>query len=519
MPLLERTSLNPSDKPDFVRRAVACQAWGDISRLSFEFNVSRNTIGKVRALGLESLTELLETSYEQKLTVDSAQIDRAIVALSITAPNSIRAIEDLIPLIYPKVTRSFGYIQGLLKKAQANAATFNAQVDLSGIKSAAIDETFCQNEPVLAGIDLDSGFLALLSHEIHRDGETWARVLNNAKAQGMVLSHVVKDGALAMTCAVNAVYPDAEQRDDIFHAKYIASKAVNKTEKRAYRLITVEEAAEKALAKALRKLQQNTKAPKKKKVTEDEEKQLKQNVKLAKKAFGKAQKACAKAIERYEYAQKSLNYLHKALNCVHTNIIALMSPDAARSLLMLSAHYLKEACHPECDDAARYLENRLEGLTLATTQCYEKQLALCKEFPEDLVALACYFFENERRLKKVSKDNRLEVQQKMAAAYHHIRTKLSEHEVDALMSKAREVLDKRHRASSAIEGFNAILRPYMYVRKGVDQGFLELFMAWHNLRTRRSGKHKGTSAYETLTGMPVDDWLTIIGFPQSKTLH
>jgi hypothetical protein len=72
------------------------------------------------------------------------------------------------------------------------------------------------------------------------------------------------------------------------------------------------------------------------------------------------------------------------------------------------------------------------------------------------------------------------------------------------------LLDKRHRASSAIEGFNSLLRPYMDVRKGVSQGFLELLQAWHNLRTRRSGKHKGTSAYETLTGNKVDAWLSAL---------
>ena len=53
---------------------------------------------------------------------------------------------------------------------------------------------------------------------------------------------------------------------------------------------------------------------------------------------------------------------------------------------------------------------------------------------------------------------------------------------------------QRHRASSAIEGFNAALRPYLYVHKGATQGFLDLFRAWFNLRTRRWGRHKGTSA-------------------------
>jgi hypothetical protein len=71
-------------------------------------------------------------------------------------------------------------------------------------------------------------------------------------------------------------------------------------------------------------------------------------------------------------------------------------------------------------------------------------------------------------------------------------------------------------ASSAIEGFNATLRPYLYARKGVNQGFLELFKAWYNLRDRRNGLRKGISAYESLTGTIVNDWLTLIGFPPSK---
>ena len=75
-----------------------------------------------------------------------------------------------------------------------------------------------------------------------------------------------------------------------------------------------------------------------------------------------------------------------------------------------------------------------------------------------------------------------------------------------------------HQHSSAIEGFNAALRPYLYVHKGATQGFLDLFRAWFNLRTRRWGRHQGTSAHECLTGQRVHDWLTLLGYPPSPTL-
>ena len=54
---------------------------------------------------------------------------------------------------------------------------------------------FSQGSPVLAGIDLDNGYLFSLSHENKRDGEVWAKVLTQSQQQGLSPMHVVKDGA------------------------------------------------------------------------------------------------------------------------------------------------------------------------------------------------------------------------------------------------------------------------------------------------------------------------------------
>ncbi len=501
MPIFDRTTLNDSDKLDFLLKSAACQAHGDISRVSFEFNVSRKTIRKAKLVGLSLLETLLaDTGAIQHVKVDELQIQRTVVALSITAPCSIRAIVDLLPLIYPNVTRSFGYIQALQIKAQLNAAALNKKIDLSAITSIAIDEVFCKNQPVLAGIDLDSGFVSSLSLENFRNGETWQKVLEQAKTQGMEPQHIVKDGGTGMAKGVKDTYPLAEQRDDVFHALYITSKAVSKVEKRAYRLINDEAKQQKIMLKT-------------EKTTSEIQDELRQ-------ALQEVSEKCNKAIERYAHGEQALKQLHHALLSVHTEKeIKLMSPDAAQSILTQSVNLLEKARHPECDDAARYIRNRLTGLTLATADFYQKQLLLCQEYPEDMVALSCYFFEYKRTLKKMSPQIKEAAKHTMLAAYQSIRCHLKDEKTDELMLKVERLLDKRHRASSAIEGFNALLRPYMYVRKGVSQGFLDLFQAWHNLRTRRSGKHQGTSAYEVLTGHKVNDWLTMIGFPQSSSIH
>ena len=123
---------------------------------------------------MEAALNCLVTANEKPDIITSVNVDvphlrRSIVALSITAPNSIRAIEEQIPFLYPGCKVSYGYIQGVIVEAQEQAKLFNDKVDLSAIKSIAIDEMFSQGDPVLAGIDLDSGYLCSLSHEQKAD--------------------------------------------------------------------------------------------------------------------------------------------------------------------------------------------------------------------------------------------------------------------------------------------------------------------------------------------------------------
>ncbi len=84
-----------------------------------------------------------------------------------------------------------------------------------------------------------------------------------------------------------------------------------------------------------------------------------------------------------------------------------------------------------------------------------------------------------------------------------------------LLALVEKLFAARHRASSALEGFHAGIRPHLYVHKGVSQGFIELYRAYHNLHRARSGRNKGSSAYERLTGVKVEDWLSQLGYPSS----
>ena len=165
MTVLQRTDLTTSQKIQCAAAAVAGQhAHGSKTALSETYEISRPTVYAAGATAESVLRAHFESPLLQgaavDVRVDDAQLRRAVplaararlvVALRVLAPNAIRPIEDLVPLLYPGVKVSYGTIQQMLVEAEGRAARFNAQVSLGGVEAGALDEMFSQGEPVLAG--------------------------------------------------------------------------------------------------------------------------------------------------------------------------------------------------------------------------------------------------------------------------------------------------------------------------------------------------------------------------------
>ena len=503
MTVLQRTDLTTSQKIQCAAAAVAGQhAHGSKTALSETYEISRPTVYAVGAAAESVLRSHFESPLLQgaavDVRVDDAQLRRAVVALRVLAPNAIRPIEDLVPLLYPGVKVSYGTIQQMLVEAEGRAARFNAQVSLGGVEAGALDEMFSQGEPVLAGVDLDGGYLFGLSLSPTRDGEAWAELLREGQCQGLELSVVVKDAAKGIAAGVSEVFPHAEQRDDCFHVLYEMNKARRRLERRAYSTIEREGEALGRLGKIR---------------AYDKERRRK-----AKRALWSARRECAEAIERFDEFEAAMDTLRGALECVDLETGELHRPEHVQALIEGVAQRIESLGVGECAKLAKYLRNRAPGW------CW----------PEERVAPARGAGRALVRSGREPGVHLLVLGQGAAqapcprAAPRAVSTsswrlrgtaRPARPESASLLDAIEEVLHQRHRASSAIEGFNAALRPYLYVHKGATQGFLDLFRAWFNLRTRRWGRHKGTSAHECLTRQRVHDWLTLLGYPPSPTLN
>lgn len=501
---LHRTPLTTSQKMQCAAMALAGQeAHGTISVLSREFGLSRPTLYEVRDTASEVLKEHFEKeecAYRAvRVEVDEAQLARAVVALRVMAPNAIRPIEELLPILYPGVRVSYGKVQSILVQAEERAKALNTQADLSLIKHSALDEMFSQGEPVLAGVDLASGYLFALQLRSGRAGEDWAEVLGQAQAQGLELSMVVKDAAKGIAAGVHAVFPEAEQRDDCFHVLYELNKVRRQLEQGAYAAIGREQETQEALGKIRAQDQKRRRGHKQK--------------------MARARRECQQAIARFDAFEAAMAQVREAMEYVDLRTGALRGGEEAQSLMTQAAQAIERIEAPGCRKLAGYVANRAPGLALATTALHTQLLALANTYPLVAVGLACLIWRSVSACKSCwapwQRNQNLRL---LAGAYAQLQSLLGPR-TDTLLDTVKGLLDNRYRASSAIEGFNAALRPYLYVHKGVTQNFLELFRAHYNLRTRRWGRHKGTSAHQCLTGTPVTDWLSLLGFPPSRRLH
>ena len=317
MTVLQRTDLTTSQKIQCAAAAVAGQhEHGSKTALSETYEISRPTVYAVGATAESVLRSHFEAPLlggaGVRVRVDDAQLRRAVVALRVMAPNAIRPIEDLLPLRYPGVRVSYGTIQSMLVEAEARAARFNAGVSLDGVKAGALDELFSQGEPVLAGVDLDSGYLFGLSASATRDGQAWAELLRAGQGQGLGLEVVVKDAARGIAAGVSEVFPEAEQRDDCFHVLYEMNRVRRKLERRAWAAI---EREGEALAR-LGKIRARDKTCRRK----------------AKWALSKARRACAEAIERFDEFEAAMDTVRGALECASPPVSCTVARRSRRAL-------------------------------------------------------------------------------------------------------------------------------------------------------------------------------------------
>lgn len=496
-------ALTPSAARHVALHALVGQGkYGVVTQLAREHGLRREQVYELREHARSALDEGFMAVAE--LGAGEADLKRAVVALRVMTPASLRDIRSLLPILCGEAW-SYGKIWNVLHEAEGRASEFLRQVDLSGVTSVALDEMFSQGRPVFAGIDLDTGYLVQL--EVHEDrrGETWAEALGALRDnQGLKPAQVVKDAGSGLGSGVRTCWPEAEEIDDLFHAVRELGKVGWALEQRAYSAIAREEEA-RLERQRVRRFS-----------TDRFERQS------AGARYGTARRRAQHAIERFDRFDTYQKEIRDILRLCDRGSGRLRRPEEVETMIIHVSSEIRALGGKRCRKLATYLRNRAPGLgrylVRLNSQVEEATEAAGGERARD-AAIRCYqaALDVHRGGPKWDRSARQEELEEAVRGLHAV----TDRDPEALRRTIGAIfplLVNRHRASSAIENLNSVLRPYVFVQKSAGQGFLNLFQFYWNTRTREWGRWKGTSAYGSLTGKEVGDWLTLLGYPPSEAI-
>lgn len=496
-------ALTPSAAADLAMSAIAGQGrYGAVTNLAEEYDVSRQSVYDIRGRALDAIDVEFDRNGDSStngfmIRVTEADIKRAVIAMRVTMPASIRDEVAVLPIIY-SFGWSYGKIQGVLAEASERARRLEAEVDLSAIKNIALDEMFSQGRPVFGGIDLDTQYLFDLEVHKHRAGEDWEKSLSALRdSQNLNPKRVVKDAGTGLAKGVQSTWPGVDENDDVFHALLMIGREAYHLERRAYSAINQEYELEKKSGRAR---------------TEQQRRSLGQRLR-------KAREHRRKSIDCFDRFESLRFDVKRLLDLADRGSGRLRTGTEVVETLTRVADEMAKLAGGRIGKVARYLRNRATGLARYLDSLGKRLQQVTDDAggPEVVAAVVrAYQASIDAHRGGPAWDSKARGQEMRESVQHLLAvTDREPKRLKRALDRVVTVLGQRYRASSAIENLNSVLRPYLVVQKNVQQGFLDLFRFYWNHRCREWGRGKGTSPYEALTGQRVDDWLTLLGYPPS----
>ena len=460
-----------------------------ITRLAEEANTSRKFIYSQKHKAQEALDTAFseEKADEEKvlfyLPVTKSWLKQLVIALILICHSSYQGVVEIFrDLLNMGISK--GGIHNILRDVLEKVKEINSEQDLSVIKVGAHDEIFQGRTPVLVGCDVESTYTYLLKQVESRDTTTWGVHLLELSDQGMSLDYTIADGGKGLRSGQREAWPDVPCHGDVFHALYDMGKLVT----------FLENKAEATLETALKLETKTAKAKKKNQGT-------------------KYSRHLGHARGEAKAAEELKNDISTLSNWLKNDILSVTGPDLAarRDLLEFVINELlsRESQSPHrIKPVRRLLESQGEEL-----------LRFVKDLDKSLEDLASTHNINLHLTRKVfdlqaisTKSNRYwerteELYSKIGKRFYN------------LQEAIQNLIEETVRASSIAENLNSRLRNYFFLRKTLNNEYLELLQFFLNHRRfMRSSRPErvGKSPKELLTGEPHDHWLELLGYSLFK---
>jgi hypothetical protein len=487
-PMVQTHSRTPQDYTQWVSTLLAhTGSYGVVTLLSQQVGVARQTLYRWKAKGQTAL-EAAFTPAGQGAD-GGCPLERAILTLFVEGHASYRGIQQCLWALLGQQV-SLGTISSVIQTAGKLAQQWMSQHAPASMRVLALDELYgrTHGQAYLTVVDVHSGAVWASASPVEVDAESWTLVLWQVQEQGIEWQTSVSDGGRAIGEAVATVAPERPHQRDVWHVLHSCQQAQARLDRVVGRLeqqvpVVARQAARLAAGKGLR-----GKNPK-----SDVE-------------------AHAAQLAQARYVAQSLAYLsselHRLLEVVvladssaHGVMQSSVRQGELETLLILLEELSQAApadMQHELTKVVTLLEAALPHLVLFAPALDALQDDTCQLLGAEALRLLAWAWQRRVVLGPSSQNllqglppDWLPIAEPVLMAWDHA-----------------------VRASSAVENWHSVLRPYLAVHRRLSTGMLALLAVWHNHRVAQRGLHQGQSPLMR-SGMTTvaRDWLVALGYP------
>jgi transposase-like protein len=466
--------------------------YGLVSSMSSDHGVSRQTLYSWKRKGEEALRGTFR-SKEQAID-EPERLERAVLILLTECHASYRGIQVCLQSLLG-LDVSLGKITAIVQEAGKRAQRWLSRQIPQGKRALALDEQYGsqRGEAYLNVVDVHSGLVLESRAPVAVDAESWIILLWQMQEQGLEWKTIVSDGGRAIQEAVQEVTPENVHQRDVWHVEHECQKV----QVRLDRQVTSLEQQAKTVARQAERIARGEKPR------------------------GAHPHSDVQAHERQlvqaRYVADSLHYLTKELKRLLEVVVLAPSPHLGvlsskqrdqelEALLALLAELWQTApvaLQADLKKLWHHVQLALPHLVAFTQALDSVQQEACRSLGPQAVSLIAWAWQRRAVLGPKASQLLADLPQ-------------SWQESAATLLSA---WDQAVRASSVVENWHSVLRPFLAVHRSLSAGLLAILAVWHNHRVAARGLHRGHSPLmRSGLQMQGTDWLLALGYPPVSPL-
>jgi hypothetical protein len=463
----------------------------NISEAANRNKVSRKFIREQKNKGVTAIDDAFAKNAanddDQKvlfyIPVTKMWLAMMVICLLLYARCSFRGVQKIFRAAFD-YDISLGAVHNISNDAIKKATTINATEDLSGVVLGAHDEKFHYNKPILSGTDIRSLYCYLLSSEQNREGDTWAIHLWDLQRKKFDPERIFADDGNGLRAGHKLAIPTIPVDLDNFHV----IKDLNDT-RRFFR---------NRLKTAVSYLEAQQHKFDRAKMKGNEHLHI-HNLNLAiidEKHIRSLSTSVDILVDWMQHDVLNMPGHPPAIRKELYNFVL----DEFKKLEVIHPHRITDICIMLEDD--NYLALSFVDVLDNKFQCIADKYNCSLEVVWDMCAL--------QRCKMGSMNyaiRSLPLEDKLGDGFDDVE--------DAVLN----AMDTTERTSSMAENLHSRISPYLFLRREVGNGFLNLLRFYLNYtpftRSDNINRVDKTPA-EVLTGKSHQNWLEMLGFNRFK---